>query len=86
MLIDGQFASMIYSRGGLTEELYRGTKIAFVWHKNDIKNIPLASLVAGRTYVLGVNPGMEKNIGEGERKLHRCSMNDFGPLTVGLFF
>ncbi len=60
MLIDGQFASMIYSRGGLTDEFYRGTKIAFVWHKNNIKKIPLALLAAVRTYVEGVNPRMEK--------------------------
>ncbi len=86
LLIDGQFASMIYSRGGLTDELYRGTKIAFVWHINDIKNIALALLAAVSAYVEGVNPGMEKYIGEGERKLHRCSKNDFGALTVRLFF
>ncbi len=86
LLIDGQFASTIYSMGGLTDELYRGTKIAFVWHKNDIKNIPLGLLAAVRTYVEGMNPGMEKYIGEWERILNRCSTNDFEPLTVRLFF
>ncbi len=52
---------MIYSRGGLTDELYRGTKVAFAWHKNDIKSIPLALLVSVRTNIAeGMNPGMEK--------------------------
>ncbi len=77
---------MIYSRGGINDELYRGTKIRFVWLRNDIRNIPLALLAAVRTYVEGANLGMEKNIGEGERKLGRCSNNDFDPLTVRLFF
>ncbi len=31
LLRDGQFAGMAYSRCGLTNELYRGAKIAFVW-------------------------------------------------------
>ncbi len=49
---------MSYSRCGLTNALYRGTKIPFVRHVNDLFmkcSIPQALLAAVRTFADGVN-------------------------------
>ncbi len=50
----GQFAWMAYSRFGLSNALYRGTKISFVRHANEHHEVK--HLLAGvRTLVEGVN-------------------------------
>ncbi len=49
---------MAHSRCGLTNTLYRGAKISFVRHENDLfikYSIPLALLVAVRIFVEEVN-------------------------------
>ncbi len=49
---------MAYSRCGLTNAIYRGTPIAFVWHVNDLfmkYSIPQYLLAAVRTFAKGVN-------------------------------
>ncbi len=56
---------MMYSRWGLTNALYRGRKISFVRHLNDLLmkySIPLALFAAVRTFADGVNAVLHQKV------------------------